>query len=454
MKARRGTRGLAIACAVVVGALGLGVGAASAQQQGPIDPAVKNVKKVKEPKDCSNVQGVTPTEIKIGTIAPLTGTASGSGFFPQIVDGEDARIQAANASGELGKRKITLVKVDDKGDTAQNVSGVQQLWEQDKVFGILSQSAQGTASAPYLNQHGVPVVGWQLGMDVYGKYPNFFGFQNANAADLKSNYTTRNGEVMNKIGGKNIALIGSTQGNSAIFIEQIADGIKRIGKGMKVVYKSTDVPVGTTEFGSYAQQIKDSGADAMYTGLDTTSNIALINALKQAGANVTHIVLPAGYDPRVTGIPAFDGTYIGIEFKPLETTPAPKGIADFKAQMAQYHPENPVNQSAAVGWLSANTLIEGLKAAGLNCPTQKAFISNLRLVKNYTADGFFDPIDFQYVFNKPFQCVYYVQIVNKAFQPAFGGQKVCGDIIKNNKLVAGTTVTTVAGAATTTTAAK
>ena len=94
MKSRRGIRSVAIACAVAVGALGLGVGAASAQS-GPIDPAVKSVKKVKAPKDCSNVQGVTDTDIKIGTIAPLTGQASGSGFFPQIVDGEEARINAA-----------------------------------------------------------------------------------------------------------------------------------------------------------------------------------------------------------------------------------------------------------------------------------------------------------------------------------------------------------------------
>ena len=41
-------RSVAIACAVAVGAIGLGVGAASAQS-GPIDPAVKNVKKVKAP---------------------------------------------------------------------------------------------------------------------------------------------------------------------------------------------------------------------------------------------------------------------------------------------------------------------------------------------------------------------------------------------------------------------
>jgi hypothetical protein len=154
----------------------------------------------------------------------------------------------------------------------------------------------------------------------------------------------------------------------------------------------------------------------------------------------------------VLGLPAFDQAYIGIEFKPLEITPAPKGMADFKAAMAQYKPDNPVNQSAAVGWLSANTFIEGLKAAGLNCPTQKAFINNLRMVKDYTADGFFDPVSFADVYNKPFQCVYYVQILNKAFVPAFGGKPVCGQLIKNDKLV--TPATTAPAAATTTTAAR
>jgi branched-chain amino acid transport system substrate-binding protein len=444
MNLRRRLRAVLVIWAAGIVACGLGLGPAGAQQ---IDKQVRNVKPVKAPKNCPDIPGVTDSEIKVGVIAPLTGPSSGQGFFPQIIDGQQARVQAANANNELGGRKITLVEVDDKGDPAQNVAAAQNLVEQEKVYAILGQSAVGAASAPYLNSKGIPVVGWQLGLDIYGKYPNFFGFQNANAADIKSNYTMRNAEVMQEIGAKKVALIGSNQGNSAIFIEQIADAIKRAGKGLEVVYKTTDVPVGTTEFGSYAQQIKNAGADALYTGLATTENINLINSLKQAGSSVSHIVLPAGYDPRVTAIPAFEGAYIGIEFKPLETTPAPKGIADFKAAMAQYKPSNPVNQSAAVGWLSANALIEGIKAAGVKCPTQKAFINNLRLVDGYTADGFFDPISFQEVFNKPFRCVYYVQIVNKAFTPAFGGDAICGDLIKNNKLV--TTATTTATPTTT-----
>jgi len=452
MKARRGFRAVAVASVVAVAALGLGIGAASAAQ---IDPAVKNVKKIKEPKNCPTIQGVTDSEIKIGSIAPMTGPASGSGFFPNIIEGVNARFSAANDAKELGNRKLTLVTADDKGDTAQNLSAAQNLVEQEKVYAVIPMSAAGAASAPYLSQKKIPGVGWQLGLDIYGKYPNLFGFQNANAAELASNYTSRNAASMAKAGAKKVALIGGNTGNAAVFIEQVNDSISRFGKdlgGLSVAYKTTDVPVGNTDWGSYAQKIKDSGADSVYTALATADNIGLVGALKQAGANIQHVILSAGYDPRVAAIPAFEGATLGLEFKPLETTPAPPGITAFKAAMAKYKPDATVNQSAAVGWLTANALIEGVKAAGVNCPTQAAFINNLRLTKGYTADGWFDPINFQEVFNKPFACAYYVQIQGGKFVPAFGGEKVCGEFVKNNKLVL-PTATTVAGA-TTTTAAK
>jgi len=451
MKARRSIRVAVAAIAVSVVAVGLGVGPVGAQQ---IDPAVKNIKKVKTPKNCPSIQGVTDTEIKVGSIAPMTGPSSGSGFFPNIVEGVKARFAAANAAGELGNRKLTLVVEDDKGDTAQNTASAQKLVEQDKVYGIITNSAAAPASAPYLNQKKIPVVGWQLGLDIYGKYTNFFGFQNANAADLVHNYTSRNAASQAAAGAKKVALIGSNQGNSAVFLEQVADSYKRFPKlGVSLAYKNTDVPIGNTDWGSYAQQIKDSGADTLYTALATADNIALVNALKQAGAPIQHILLSAGYDPRVAALSAFDGAYLGIEYKPLETTPEPPGITAFKAAMAKYSPDSPVNQSAANGWLAGNTFIEGIKAAGVTCPTWEGFVNNLRLEKGYTADGFFDPINFQEVFNKPFPCAYYVQVVGGKFVPAFGGKPVCGEVVRNNKIQAPTAATTLP-AATATTAAK
>ena len=197
-------------------------------------------------------------------------------------------------------------------------------------------------------------------------------------------------------------------------------------------------------------QIKQSGADTVYTTMAVSDGIALVNALKQAGVVPKIIVFPGGYSPSVLNIPAFDNAYFSLEFAPLETTPEPHGIAEFKKWMAQTAPSAQLGQITAVGWLSGNTLIEGLKAAGVECPTRKAFINNLRLVKGYTADGWFPPLNFADVYNRPFFCAYYLQVVNKQFVPQFGGKQFCGKKeIVNNKILKAIPTTTVAPPTTT-----
>ena len=128
----------------------------------------------------------------------------------------------------------------------------------------------------------------------------------------------------------------------------------------------------------------------------------------------------------------------------------PHGIAEFKKWMADTAPDVALGQQPMVGWISANTLIEGIKAAGVECPTRKAFINNLRLVKGYTADGFFPPMNFADVYNRPFKCAYYIQVVNKQFVPQFGGKQFCGKLeIRNNKILDELPTTTVAPPTTT-----
>jgi|RhiMethySRZTD1v2_1073278.scaffolds.fasta_scaffold57068_2 branched-chain amino acid transport system substrate-binding protein len=453
MKVRRGMRSVAIACAVAVGALGLGVATASAQQ---IDPRVKNIKKVKTPTKCPTIQGFDGTTYTVGSIAPMTGASSGSGFFPNMIEGVKARFAAANDANELNGKKVQLAEqatFDDKGDAAQNLTGAQSLVEQQKVYAVLAFSGVGGTSAPYLNQKGIPVVGWQLGLDIYGKYPNFFGFQNANAENLAQNYNSRTAEAMKAAGAKKVALIGGNLGNSAVFIEQIADSIQRFHKkDMEVVYKSSDVPPGNTQWGSYVEEIKKSGADFVYVPLAGTDLFGFMSALKQAGVTA-QTMSPSGYSPRVTGVSAFDGHIFGMEFKPFETTPVPEGMAAFKTAVAKYAPNAPVDQGLAIGWLTGNAFLEGLKAAGEKCATWQGFINNLRLEKGYSADGWFEPISFQEVFNKPIPCAYYVKLTGGQFVPQFNGA-VCGTDVRNNKIVAPTASTAPATATPTTTVAR
>ena len=378
-----------------------------------------DLKKIAEPTGaCTNDPGVSDTEIKVGGLAAETGPLSAS--FKAAEDGIKARFDAANASGELGKRKIVWVPADDAGDTTRNGEAARQLVENDKVFGIVEISGLADGSAAYLNQKGVPVTGWHVGIAAWSKFANMFTFRNPPAADPAHDYSTRNADLIKKLGGSKVALIGGVSQSSATYIKQVGAAVASV-PGLSVVYQTTDVQPADTQFTAIVQRIKESGADTVFTGVDFLQNAALSDQLKQAGVTPKLTLFPGGYDPRVTSLPGVEGAIFGIEFKPFELN-TPSFLAFDKATPASVVR----NQVSYIGWLSANLFIEGLKQAGINCPTRKAFINNLRMEKGYTADGAFDAVDFANDFGKQFQCVYYVQVENKKFVPLFDGKQFCG----------------------------
>jgi ABC-type branched-subunit amino acid transport system substrate-binding protein len=441
MERRRLARVVGGITALATATLGLGIAGTAGAASDPADQ-FKNLKPIKAPSPCKNDPGVTDDGIKIGSIIPSSGAFA---TFAAIQDGVKARFAKANAENELDGRQLTLVNVDDGGDAARNVTAAQQLVEDEDVFAIITESAAGDASGKYLSEQKVPVVGWQLGLPVWGTYTNYFGFQNANTKDIKTHYTSRPADAIKALGAKKVAVIGISTAAGAVFAEQIADSVDKT-KGLKMVYKTTDIPAGSTEFGAVVDQIKQSGADTVYTTLGFAEASQLMNQMKQAGVKPKITVFPAAYDPRVLGIEALDGVYMSIEYKPFEITPEWPGLTEFKKWLPQTAPNASLGQLTAVGWLSAEALIEGIKAAGVSCPTRKAFINNLRLEKGYTADGWFPPMNFADVFNKPFPCAYYVQVVNKQFVPQFDGKQLCAkQEITNNKIkqiVPDTTTTT------------
>jgi branched-chain amino acid transport system substrate-binding protein len=428
-------------CALATATLGLGISGTAGAASDPADQ-FKDWKKIKAPNPCKLDPGVTDDGIKIGSIVPSSGAFA---TFAAIQDGIKARFAKANAEDELDGRQLTLVNVDDGGDAARNVTAAQQLVEEEDVFAIINESAAGDASGKYLSDQKVPVVGWQLGLPVYGTYTNYFGFQNANTKEIQSHYTSRPADAIKALGAKKVAVIGISTAAGAVFAEQIADSVNKT-KGLKMVYKTTDIPAGSTEFGAVVEEIKQSGADTVYTTLGFNEASALMNAMRQAGVKPKITVFPAAYDPRITGIEALDGIYMSIEYKPFEITPAWPGLTEFKKWLPQTAPNASLGQLTAVGWLSGEALLEGIKAAGVSCPTRKAFINNLRLVKGYTADGWFPPMNFADVYNQPFPCAYYVQLVNKQFVPQFDGEQLCAkqEIINNKikQIVPSTTTTT------------
>jgi ABC-type branched-subunit amino acid transport system substrate-binding protein len=188
------------------------------------------------------------------------------------------------------------------------------------------------------------------------------------------------------------------------------------------VYDTTDVTPEQQDFTGIAAQIKDAGADGLYMSIAGIQASGLLQALDQAGVELKAKVLPGGYDDRAVGLPGYEEAYVGTEFVPLEV--GNPGHQQYITDMEALG-YDPLRFFAIHGYLGADTFVQGIKAAGVNCPTREAFINNLRLVEGYDNGGFFHPGDFAKVFGKWQLCIYYLQIQGGEFVPAFDGEKVC-----------------------------
>jgi len=390
----------------------------------------KKLKPVKEPSPCKNDQGITDDTIKVGFITIQSGAQQVS-WTPYSADGVRARIEKANAEGELGDRKIELVTKDDAGDPARNLTAAQQLNEEDEVFGIISMTNVAKGGARYLHEEGVPVGGWHVGEGEWGIYENMFSWRSTQPPEPRKLFTTRTADVLKRLGAKKIAVVGQNSESSAVNAEQTGDAVEAT-KGLELVFLTADVTTDQSDFTAIAAQIKEAGADGLYTSTSGVQANQLVQALDQAGVDLKAKLFPGGYDSRVTALPGYADAVFGTEFKPLEV--GSPGLDEYSTWMTQTGSE-PLHFFGFHGWLSADVFINGLKAAGLDCPTRKGFITNLRLEKGYDAGGMFPPVDYAKVFGVLPVCIYYVQIVGDGFEPLFDGEPVCATkAIENGKV--------------------
>lgn len=374
--------------------------------------------KIAAPNPCVDEPGISDSSIKIGVIAPQTGPQAAS--FSDSLAGIKARIDKANSDGELGTRKIQLVIRDDAADQTKNLQQVRDLVENAKVWAIIEVTSASGGGAAYLNSHSIPVTGWHVGVPAWSIDTNMFTFRLPTAADPGHVYNNRDADLMKREGVTKLALIGGGNAASVDFLTRNKKAIAQVG-GIKIVYDNESVPAGASDFTAEAQAIKQSGANGVLTGMDFIPNTSLSAQLKKDGVVMKEVQFPGGYDPRVLSLPGMEGAFFGLEFKPFESNPP--AFQAFNAAM----PKGAVqNQISYIGWLSGEITIQGIKDAGVSCPTRKAFINNLRMETAYTGGGAFDPVNLETGFGKEFACAYYVKVVNAKFVPQFGGQQQCG----------------------------
>ncbi len=103
-------------------------------------------------------EGVTDTEIHIGTFGPLSGPAK---LWGDTLYGSDLLFKMVNAEGGIHGRKVVFHMIDDSYNPAKAKAGVKRLHESVGIFAWVG--SPGTASSmavkDYLVKRNVPWVG-------------------------------------------------------------------------------------------------------------------------------------------------------------------------------------------------------------------------------------------------------------------------------------------------------
>ncbi|MDT3445780.1 MULTISPECIES: ABC transporter substrate-binding protein [unclassified Pseudofrankia] len=384
---------------------------------------------------CSTtVPGVTPTEVKAGMVWSDTGPVAPA--LRAFRAGVDARLHVLNEQeGGVYGRKVTYAWRDDQADPTLNMSMVQELLDQEKVFGLIYAPGGGKGSAELLQERNIPVTGVASDRVWLGMNNMFSWFY------LGDGSSTTWGEYVHEQGGTRAAVF-ALDGNATNgdFTQQVVASLKASNvKIVKTFYTSQ-----ITNFQAVAQQIKENNIDALTGVLIPDAVAQLLPELTKLGVTLGGtlkvVLLPLGYDNSSLAKygPALAGASIFTGIQPFELDTA--GQRKFKQAMSDYAPEiQPATQDMAVnGWISADLFIRGLQAAG-QCPTRESFITDLRAVKNYNGAGMTPDthIDLSTNYRQTSTCYYIVKVSpdGSRFQPT-STAATCGDVITPQQMAA------------------
>jgi branched-chain amino acid transport system substrate-binding protein len=325
--------------------------------------------------------------IKIGLIADLTGPFSSS--FTTSAKGLAAYVRMVNDNGGINGHKLSYVVADTTSTVTGALTAAQKLVQDNNVFAVVDDSAVFSGAEPYLLQQGVPAAGGAFDGPEWNNPKN----DNLFAAPGVTDYNSVNsavGEFMKEHGVTVCGSVGypnATAGPSAVAVVKSC-----VAAGLKNGYLNTQVPAGSTDVGPIALAMQKAGVNGIVLPVVVSTGFALLAALKQLGVKLKVALLSTGYGGDLLASPpavqAGQGYMFSSVGQPVEAnTPATRKMV---AALAKVGVTTTPTFAEQESYIAAAAIAAGLRAAGPN-PTQKSFITALRKIHDFTADGLLSP---------------------------------------------------------------
>jgi ABC-type branched-subunit amino acid transport system substrate-binding protein len=328
--------------------------------------------------------GVSDTEIKLGALMPLSGSAAAVGIGTR--DGAQAYFDIINDAGGIKGRKIKYTVLDDQYTPSVAQQQVRTLLQREGIFAIAG--GEGTpnflATVPFIERAGVPAIAPYAPSSELGtmKTPHVF----MTGVNYRTEFQIMADYVMKNFKPKSLGLVG-VQGN-------VGDDAKA---GMEAAVKGTDIKVnyipevpGTADLTPIATQLRDANADWVFLILTNADTGQLLEAMSRIGYKPKTAAW-AGMDDEnyIKGFGHLSQGMIIAEETAKVDSPDPlvqKFVADFKAKTGRVP-----GKFEEVGWAQAQITVKALQDS--KALTRSCLMASLETMKNFEI-GILPPISF------------------------------------------------------------
>jgi branched-chain amino acid transport system substrate-binding protein len=269
----------------VAAALALGAGAAQAQQ------------------------GVSKTEIVVGSIQDLSGPIAG--FGKQVRMGMVLRADEINEQGGIGGRKIRLLVEDSGYDPKKAVLAAQKLVNQDKIFIMAGHigTAQNNAAMPV--QFEKNIINFMPVTAAREMYEPFNRLKYSFAVPYYDQMKLMVPRLVKDKGAKKPCAIYQDDEFGLEVLRGAEDGLKAVNVALA---EKTSYKRGATDFSSQVAKMKAAGCDLVVLGTIIRETIGTIGESRKTGFSPVFVGSSAAYTDLIhkLGGPAMNGLYAAM----------------------------------------------------------------------------------------------------------------------------------------------
>ena len=254
----------------------------------------------------AQTQGISKTEILIGTIQDLSGPIAA--FGKQSRNGMQLRVDEINEQGGIHGRKLKLLVEDAGYDPKRAVLAAQKLVNQDKIFLLAAHIGTAHNNAAMPVQFEKNVINFLPITAAREMYEPFHKLKYAFAATYFDQMRTALPNMVKDKGAKKVCTLYQDDEFGLEVMRGAEAGLKTLNMELteKTTYKR-----GATDFSSQVAKMKAGGCDLVVLGTIIRETIGAIGESRKTGFNPTFLGSSASYTDLIhkLGGKPMDGLY-------------------------------------------------------------------------------------------------------------------------------------------------